>query len=907
MKNGRVEIKVKPQYFDDFTKCVDALNSFFQSGYKTKNFPMIDEEDDVEPVILHILKWMDLINPTWIDNSEKVEDAVDTLRKISDDLEDKDDDDEVDDSIQDLLNEYIAFKMLQLMADHKSEVEKLFQGIYSIELFKNPSKYIDALDMFGKPMRFPELGCIVDHLGGAEGYKLFDEAGYVSGVFHNEYIDVPGTLKQEAECNRLKERIDRPDIEIVIDERTTTDDEENVNESFMYVERAEINFFEETNPPHIRYHEDSKKWQISKQFTAAITRLLAGLKTCDTVDDVEEFLNTNANKILPDDYTCMVLPCILARVFANPKKFKNRVFDEKALKKYTDSYDSIIKQNKGAKSFKDYDLFTVFKTDKEGTLQFLEDFLTLRLASDPNAYIQNHELMILFNIFDSRIYFDILYNVMPKSVQENEWKNEDNFVKTIRARLNANSNKSNVYDDATKKPDETTGIKNMEEVNEYVLRRLKRYGDITLEDTRLCDDILSMVKMELGTLENRLYNEGVSQMEHYQFIQELKMPRAAVNGDLPAYMKTRLEIDNEDYEKNKKANAKKEEDVEDVELPKDIPTNPIDELADSVETRANVFGQAGKEFDDAFGSNADVTPIDPKKPHHQGQVVYNITYNNSFNRNDLSQNKTVRTNSHDIKNSNIKGSLNTPSNSNNNGTPSADTSEKTDTKTPDDNNAFSTGKTVQEVFAMLYSKEPLFVEEANINNKPKQDLLTTAMDADRQTLAGQQQLKKSVNKGLNTVKAGFKPITRTREWLTRVVDNLVKQDEDRVKQNLIENASFRSVVFKASRVALKLGLVATATAINPYIGLAAAGGLAAREADKNRLRKEVQNEYVTEIKIIDERIKSLDEHSYGISQKQRDANLQEKERLMRLRSKILQQAASVSKSPLAFTRSKDFT
>lgn len=900
MKNGRVEIKVKPQYFDDFTKCVDALNSFFQSGYKTKNFPMIDEEDDVEPVILHILKWMDLINPTWIDNSEKVEDAVDTLRKISDDLEDKDDD-EVDDSIQDLLNEYIAFKMLQLMADHKSEVEKLFQGIYSIELFKNPSKYIDALDMFGKPMRFPELGCIVDHLGGAEGYKLFDEAGYVSGVFHNEYIDVPGTLKQEAECNRLKERIDRPDIEIVIDERTTTDDEENVNESFMYVERAEINFFEETNPPHIRYHEDSKKWQISKQFTAAITRLLAGLKTCDTVDDVEEFLNTNANKILPDDYTCMVLPCILARVFANPKKFKNRVFDEKALKKYTDSYDSIIKQNKGAKSFKDYDLFTVFKTDKEGTLQFLEDFLTLRLASDPNAYIQNHELMILFNIFDSRIYFDILYNVMPKSVQENEWKNEDNFVKTIRARLNANSNKSNVYDDATKKPDETTGIKNMEEVNEYVLRRLKRYGDITLEDTRLCDDILSMVKMELGTLENRLYNEGVSQMEHYQFIQELKMPRAAVNGDLPDYMRTRLEIDKDDN-----GNKNDEPEVEDVDLPDDIPTNPIDELADSIETRANVFGQDGKDLDDAFGADADIKPIDPKKPHHQGQVVYNITYNNSFNRNDLSQNKTVRTNSHDIKNSNIKGSLNTPSNSNNNGTPSADTSEKTDTKTSGDNNAFSTGKTVQEVFAMLYSKEPLFVEDVR-PDKPKSDLLTFAMDVDRKTLAGQQEAKKALNKGIGTAKKIVQPIQRTRDWLMKTVDNLVKRDEDEVKRNLIENPSFRTAIFKASRVALKLGLVATAWAINPYIGLITAGGLALREVDKNRLRKEVQDEYVTEIKIIDERIKSLDEHSYGISQKQRNANLQEKERLMRLRNKMVKQAASVSKSPLAFTRSKDFT
>ena len=32
-------IKVNNMYFVNFMKCVDALNSFFSSGYKTKNFP----------------------------------------------------------------------------------------------------------------------------------------------------------------------------------------------------------------------------------------------------------------------------------------------------------------------------------------------------------------------------------------------------------------------------------------------------------------------------------------------------------------------------------------------------------------------------------------------------------------------------------------------------------------------------------------------------------------------------------------------------------------------------------------------------------------------------------------------------------------------------------------------------
>ena len=84
---NRVEIKVRQQFFDDFMKCVEALNQFFQSGFKTKNFPMIEDEDDVEPTILNILKWMDLINPTWIDNTEQVEDAVEKINKTFEDKE----------------------------------------------------------------------------------------------------------------------------------------------------------------------------------------------------------------------------------------------------------------------------------------------------------------------------------------------------------------------------------------------------------------------------------------------------------------------------------------------------------------------------------------------------------------------------------------------------------------------------------------------------------------------------------------------------------------------------------------------------------------------------------------------------------------------------------------------------
>lgn len=902
-----IQITVKNTYFTNFAKCVESLNAFFQSEYKTKNFPMLDEDDvEVEPTILGILKWMESIDPTWIDDTSKIEDALQEIHKALDEItsEDADTDNEfsLEPETQSLIDSFVGYKMLQFMSEHKSGIEELFEGIYSLELFTTPSKYANVINTFSEPISLNELGeNIVNMLTGDEGYKLFDVSTYVKGVLHSEYINAPNVLKPEIEIERIKKSKDRTDVEIVVDDRGDNGDDGNsvVAESYL-IERAEINFFEETNPPHIRYHEDSKKWQISKQFTAAITRLLAGLKTCDTVEDIEEFINTNANKINPDDYTCMVLPVILARVFDNPKKFTNRVFDDKALKKYTDSYASIMKQNNGAKRFKNYDLFTVFKTDKEGTLQFLEDFLTLRLASDPNAYVKNHELLILFNIFDSRIYFDILYNVMPQSVRENEWKNEDNFVKSIRARLNANSRKSNPYDQAAKKPiDQTVNndVQNMTDVTEYVYNYIDKRTDMTISEMHLCEEFLDVVHQEINTLGDRFYNEGYSPLEVLQFIQEVK---PAVNGELPDYMRTRMQVDSPGD------SSDAETEVEDAPVPDGIPENPIDELADSVETRANVFGQDGKDMDDAFGKDADVDPVDPSKPHKHGQIVYNITYNNSFNRttNDMSENKTIRKNSHDIKNSTIKGGINnTPSNSNNNGTPSA-TNTSSNVKSEDTKNedsTFSTGKTIQEVFSFLYNEEPLFVkEDANTNNRPKPDLLTTAMDVDRKSLAKQQEAKKQLNAGVSIGKAVVRPFDRAKTWLTRFVDNLIKQDDDKVKEELLDSPSYRSSVFKASRMAMKLGAVAIAYALNPYMGFMATVALGKREYDANtRLRKEVQEEFVTEIEILNDRIEKLDHKaSYARTPEQKKAALQEKYRLMRLRVKMQNQAAAVTKSPI---------
>jgi hypothetical protein len=174
------------------------------------------------------------------------------------------------------------------------------------------------------------------------------------------------------------------------------------------------------------------------------------------------------------------------------------------------------------------------------------------------------------------------------------------------------------------------------------------------------------------------------------------------------------------------------------------------------------------------------------------------------------------------------------------------------------------------------------------------------MDIDRKSLAGQQEAKKQLNAGLSIGKAVTRPFDRAKTWLTRFVDNLIKEDDDKVKQELLDSPSYRSSVFKASRMAMKLGAVAIAYALNPYMGFMATIALGKREYDANtRLRKEVQEEFVTEIEILNDRIEKLDHKaSYARNPKQKQAALQEKYRLMRLRVKMQNQAAAVTKSPI---------
>lgn len=474
-------IIIKQEYFDNIKTAIDGLNEFFTSGFKVKNFPSVDGDVQLESTLERIVSRLDGVDPTWMEDPNMVNDVIQT---ISDNLKNINPADGVYATVVNSNNEtmisaidaYVGFKMLQYIADHFQDFGKFVNGIYTFEMFTKPSQYTDVMDVFGKFIEFDEI----PELDLEE--KVFDEGAFVDGLMKLSQVDFPESMTIETETERIINRQDLEGIDVFVDDSVQ--------------EAAEINYFENTKPSHIKYNEKSNKWMISKQFEKTVNDLVAALRKCDTTDDLKDFFSGDFWKDVKIDPCEVVAPFILVNVMDNTKKFPYDTFNTE---KYSDSYASIIKNNNGAKRFQNYDLFSTFKSDKDGTIQFIEDFLKLNLVNKEDASVNNNTLLTLFNIFDSRIYLDIMYNMLPDKKKEE--KTEDEFVKEIRARINKNSKSKNAYAD--------TDVKD-ESVTEYVARIIDEFGDASISDMMYCEQFYDAVMAEIDTVDNRIYNAGIS-------------------------------------------------------------------------------------------------------------------------------------------------------------------------------------------------------------------------------------------------------------------------------------------------------------------------------------------------------------------------------------------------------------
>jgi len=1247
-------IIIKQSYFTNIQTAINSINEFFSSQFKTKNFPVLDEGLDIDPTVERILTRLNAVDSSWVFDENKYQDM---LNLINGELEKIDPEGGVYETLMDSNNEtliqavdsYVGFKWLNLIADNFDAFTTFINGIYTFEIFYKPSGYTPVLNIFDQPISFDEVPSLdLDD-------KVFDVNAYVDGIFKNGDISLPEELTEESEIERISTRQDLDGYEIMVDDSVQ--------------EAAEINYFENDKPANMKYSESQKKFLISEEFKKAVDELIAGLRKCDSTDDLLKFFGDST--VIPklvDRMSRTVIPFILVKVLTNPKK---TVLDFSGkLKKYTDSYASILSQNVGARRFENYDLFSTFKSDKEGTIKFVEDFCKLNLVNNTDASIANNTLLTIFNIFDSRIYLDLAYNNAPESIKSE--KIEDAFVKEIRGRINKNSRTQTAYTEEAPKETTDTGEsttvepETTEAVTEYVSKELKKFGDMTPRDMRFCDQFGALLLKEIDTIEDRMYNEHVSPIlideyigESYDFrlgddiimeanitkrrealqsaiasfLEEcekivemdkkhtwnnntfarqfrttagmmfprsffpflLPIPVANVTGSSEQHtnikqshkwikkalkgkagqftneqlrtmnnlkdlvddmwgtvkwfwinpinwskevnighntriqgrvksmariakdivaLKPKLDfvlnddkfvnefafmeqyseevimeatteknherlntaikslmnlmrkittiskdgtwtnntmlamfrnsenmvilkearkyvemaiggsggikMENSDTMKNLdvkikemlstiksaklnplvKKNTKESEAAKKIsllageivglegslgflkdvpvkdrpkkkgeeaasteetttesavmdfdeymvmmegaaidgsipnymknrialsdklntgtspaELPEGVPQNPIPDLTDSIDTKLktpsddmnDVLGSGyeapnkkdeGKivvnitnNYTNSFNKDSNNTTTNTKDDHSTGKVT-NVTNTNSNNEtstnshNDSSKNKdessNKRTNSSNKKTSSSKSTKtdNSGSNNNNNSSTSADVDSK--------EKKFSNGKTVQEMFLFLESKEPRS-DRSDAGKPPKEDLLTKAMDRDRELLPKQQKAKKGTTKALNTGKAVLKPISRTKQWLTNIVDSVIKRDEDAVKAEMLDNPSYRSSVYKAARIATKLGLTGVLYALNPYLGVGYAGVQGLKAIDKHRLKKEVGQELLTELEITEQKIKDLS----GINTPEA---MKQKYELMRIREKLINKIPDTHKS-----------
>lgn len=880
-------IIVKKNYFDNIETTIESLNQFFSSNFKQKNFPVVDGDYEVDDSIMKIVGLMNGVESSWVDNPDEIERIVSAINTVSEKYDDHPYEQICDnnDSVTiDHIDAFMSFKALQFIADHFDEFSKLMNGIYSMELFTKPSKYKSVVELFSQDIDISEIPDIQDDLH----TPIFDGAAYVKSLFDSDQITMPKGMEEQEEVKRFYNFQD-------IDEPIQVDDTDK--EITPVQEAAEVNYFTKRKPVHIKYDEKKDKFHISAQFRKTIDQLKEGLEKCKSSEDLLDLFDDPKGRYpQADDFSSNVLPFILAKVFNNTKKYPNQDMDMTLFRPYINSYKSIIDNNPGAKRFSNYDLFSTFKTDKKSTIQFIVDFCEINFYNDPAATITNNNLLTIFNIFDSRIYFDILYNLIPDKVKKTKYPSEDAFVRSIRARINANSKSSNVY-----KPEVKAAVENnvptAEEVIEYTTMSVKEFGDMSIPDMMLCEQYHQILRDEINTLDTRIYNEGLSPIRIDWMIKDVKnqVIQEVDKGEIPEYMKTRVRLSDE-------MGTTPQVTQTEVQIPPDTPTNSIDDLTDSIDSKMDADSD---KLEDMLGADA----VKSGK-----NVVINVTnnYTNSFNRddhsnhsthNDLSNGKninksnnvtTTHTNSHNVSSSSkpdklsvsVSADIDKGSNNNNN------SNSKTDNK---DSNVqeFASGYSVDDVFAFLESESPISTITEATTKPPKGSLTNAMMDLDKGSRSLQQKSKRTVQKSVGAAKTLLKPAMRTKQWLSGVIDSLITRNEDAVKTEIIESPGYRSTLFKATRLALKFGMFGICFTINGYIGAAYAALQVSRFIDKERLKKEVQGEMGTEMKILDDKIQKADEAG----------DLKAKYEMMRLRSKMERIISDTPRSNVKHARS----
>jgi hypothetical protein len=829
------QIVIKQKYFDTIQELIDALNSFFASKCTQKNFPDTEANHDnmgLNPILYHL----DNVDPNWLVDNSIVDGAIEQLQQAIDD-------DAMDDERNQMLEKKLmGFYFLQRISDNFAEFNQLMQGIYSFEIYTTPSKFRGALSIFrDRPIDLSELQR-PEFAEESKTHVICMDPDTV--IRNNPYVTLP---EVENDSLRMQNFEDLKDVEILVDKTTP------VQEAF---DISAVVTSSKTN--QIRW--SGGEFQISRQAKSDIDQLIKDLESCDTTEDLLRMFGGSSkgkefSKTSPDDFP--LIPAILARVFSNPKKFTDSGSDMERVKAYTDHYDSIMETNKGARRFGRFDLFTTFKIDKTGTIAFIKDFLNLEFAYIGKRAIANNTLLTLFNIFDSRIFYSVLYDILPSSEKKGEDSTLEGFIKVRRSSINAMSRKQNLYKD--KDPAASEEGEPEEAIVEFASKTLNALGDMSHTDMAYCDAYRHMLQFECESVSSSMYSEYCTpdMVDHWIGDETFQVLQEAVNPHIPDYMKQRLGLEDDDGEGGEGGKSPS-----------------IDDLANSIDAKLAAGGDLSDKLGSGFENNNNRDSAD-------GKIVYNVynirdSYNTDSSQktvNDLSTGKTVTktvdNSRHETTDKSSKTSgddkMGTPNfnpqkqakdNSNNNTSMSGIDSDESDTITMPVGESLQSGYSLNDIFMYLESDDPP-VDKGNAGKPPKGTLTDAMLDADAKLLPKQQDAKRKVQAAFGAIKTAIKPCARTKQTITNGIDSIINRNEDKVKAEIIESKSYRTGLYKVMRLAVKFGLFGVAYTVAAPIGAAYLVLQGAKALDKRRLVKEVQQEMGTEMKIIDEKIERL--------------------------------------------------
>ena len=967
------QIIIKQSYFDDIKTAIDSINKFFESEFKEKNFPV--DTSELDWAIANIIELLEDLDPAYVSDNSKIDDTLDMISdEINNGSSMSNVQFMSNRPMRNAVESIISYTALTEIANDFDTFNRFVNGIYTFDLFMKPSQYrkeiqkftanlplpgeLEELDIdtsiFDVPtyvmnlnnnpdITFPDsmnpdnevqrilafrdiqnTEVVVDDKSPAEtpdtapatpeqnqvqegavaGAVIGSLVGGPIGAGVGAHIGLKRAAKKEAKKAEENEKIAEKTADKVA---AKVKQEKPVQESYKAtrgaVEGAMIgtlvggnllgagigaamgasvgsNEQLAKNVPVIksaRYRSSDGRYQISEQtkrFGDSIAKTLSEFRP-DQSKDLQSYLQ---NLTIPKSVD-IPLPYIIITAMN-----KNNIGTQKAYTQPSRMRAPII---------------DLFAKNKDAVIKYIKDYMSLNLINSPSASIGSKSLLHIFNKYDAQNYVMTILNVRYNVNSVNNIGNKKMILtdyKNILKRINNNSKTATVYEkDTTPKNKTSKAIKESTEL------RINEYGDITLEAMQLCEGYKDILIDEISTIQDVAYNNCISinqlddfiTEESYNFMESMMRP--AAKGDIPAYMMSRVDVSTGE----RPTQQEEPEEVPDPVVP--APQNSIEDLADSIDEKMNMPG----DIDDLIGNKFRPTKKD-------GNIVYNVTYNNSFNKtsqdshnttNDLSSNKQTTTttktmNSHNTtansknttnsKNPTNTNTINTtPKNNNDNSNDSLDTKEIQETAVLSSlDRTLSNGLTIRDLFTFLESEEPLSNEfGATAGKPPKEDSLTRALDKDRENLVNRQEAKRRFQKFGNTVRAKAKGVTRTKMWLTNVINSLIERDETKVKQEIIENPSYRSSLYKALRLAIKLGLTGVAFTVSTWLGAAYALIQVAKASDKARLRREVQDEMVTELKILDEKI----EHA------SQTKNQQELYKLMRIKGKLTGIAADASR------------